>query len=136
MGKRLAGLVGASLLAAASPIQTLAGAWVEIGPRTTFHFEPCGAAVCGVLDDSIYIKADPDARDVRNPDPAQRTRRLKGLTVLQQLVRADADWTGVVYIPSMGRSFPLTLTPVDANTLHFTVCLAPADCHTATLIRM
>ena len=60
------------MLAAALALQSgphapprLTGVWVETGPRTTFRFEPCGADTCGVLEDSIYIKADADARDVK-----------------------------------------------------------------------
>ncbi len=113
----------------------LTGVWVERGPRTTFRFEPCGPATCGILEDSIYIKADADARDVNNPDAGLRSRRLQGLPVLLGLRRAGPGWRGRVYIPSMGKTFPMRLDPVAARTLRFTLCLAPRDCHRRTLDR-
>ncbi len=111
----------------------LAGTWVERGPLTTFRFAPCGPATCGILEDSIYIKADADARDVKNPDAALRDRRLKGLPVLLDLRHAGTGWRGQVYIPSMGRAFPMRLDPVAARVLRFTICLAPRDCHPVIL---
>ena len=92
----VAAALGSGVAVGASRAAALAGTWVERGPLTTFRFAPCGAATCGLLEDSIYIKADADARDVRNPDVGRRSRRLKGLSVLQNLQRAGAGWRGRV----------------------------------------
>ena len=126
----LLALAGAS--AAPAPLR---GVWVERGPLTTFRFEPCGTATCGVLLDSPYIKADANARDVNNPDPNVRDRTLKGLTVIRGLHRRRAAWSGQVYLPSQGKTFPVTLRPVGGRTLAMSICLTPTDCHGVTLDR-
>lgn len=113
----------------------LDGVWVEKGPLTTFRFEPCGEATCGILLDSPYIKQDTGARDVKNPQPGLRNQTLKGLTVLHDLRPSNTGYAGRIYFPSRGQSFDVTLQPVDARTMTMTICLSPGDCHPVTLLR-
>ena len=97
----------------------------------------CGQALCGRVVDGQPLRANPDQRDVRNGDPALRTRRLMHLRVLENLEPDGDRWTGgPVYDPNSGdRARTATLTLTDANTLRIKGCIAPLLCRTQTWTR-
>src|SRR3546814_4153041 len=51
----------------------------------------CGTAICGKVDDAAPLRANPDHRDVKNPDASPREQRLKGLVVLQGFEGGPAE---------------------------------------------
>ena len=57
--------------------------------------------------------------DDRNPDPALRSRKLDGLTIMTGFeYDGDGRWKdGTVYDPNSGKTYKCTLTLVDANTV-------------------
>lgn len=57
--------------------------------------------------------------DDRNPDPALRSRRLDGLTIMSGFEYAgNGHWRdGTVYDPNSGRTYRCTITMLDADTL-------------------
>ena len=57
--------------------------------------------------------------DDRNPDPALRTRKLDGLTIMTGFeYDGDGRWkNGTVYDPNSGKTYRCTLTLVDPNTV-------------------
>lgn len=57
--------------------------------------------------------------DDRNPDPALRTRKLDGLTIMTGFeYDGDGRWkNGTVYDPNSGKTYKCTLTLVDPNTV-------------------
>lgn len=57
--------------------------------------------------------------DDRNPDPALRTRKLDGLTIMAGFeYGGDGRWKdGEVYDPNTGKTYRCTLTLIDSNTL-------------------
>ena len=64
------------------------GRWRLQGPAgVEVVFQPCGPALCGVLQTNPQIRANPDALDVKNPDPALRARRLVGISTFIDLVQ-------------------------------------------------
>ena len=134
-------VLAAGLILAVAPATTtdavLTGTWSVQGSRTVFRFEPCGAAVCATLQSSGRIIRDPDVRDVRNPDPQLRTRRLKGLVALQDLRPTEAGrWKGRVYSPGAGATYTVDVRRIDAGTLTAKGCAAPLLCQTDTLKRL
>ena len=114
------------------------GRWSLQGSPTVFRFEPCaGATACGVLESSARIQADADARDVKNRKPSQRSRRLKGLTVFENLQPAGAGvWKGRVYLPGAGTSYAVTVTQTAPDILTAKGCAAPLLCQTSALKRL
>ena len=134
-----AGLVAALglALAASATAGPLDGRWAIQNSKTILRLAPCGDASCGVLETSAPIQADPDARDTHNPDPQLRTRRLKGMTTLEDLRPAGASrWTGRTYYPDFGRTFRVTVTQLDADTVSARGCAAVVLCQTAKLTRL
>ena len=57
--------------------------------------------------------------DDRNPDPALRTRKLDGLTIMTGFeYDGDGRWkNGRVYDPNTGKTYRCTLTLIDQDTL-------------------
>ncbi len=125
----------AALAGSSARAQALSGLWQLKGSETVIRFQPCGGALCGVLESSRRIQADPDARDDKNKDERLRSRRLKGLAMLEELKPAGGGWKGRVYRPSSGATYDVTVKQVDASTLSATGCAAPFLCQTYPLIR-
>lgn len=123
-------LVAALLLAAApvAPALVLTGTWAEEGPPTMLRFEPCGRATCATVIGSQFIKANADARDVNNPDPRLRARKLMGLRVVRDLRPVRGGWAGHIYIPSKGKVWPVRVQPVNSGTLTMIICPPQEAC--------
>ena len=100
------------------------------------RFQPCDGATCGVIETSARIQASADARDDKNKDVRLRTRKLKGVSMLEALKPQGDVWKGHVYLPSSGSTYDVTVQSVDANTLSATGCAAPFLCQTSTLVRI
>lgn len=103
----LLALLAASPVRAQSP--TPAGVWLHANQRIKIEIVPCGDRLCGKL---VWFRWPNDAQglplvDLKNPDPALRTRPLLGLTVLYGLRRtSERTWEdGKVYNPDDGENY-------------------------------
>jgi uncharacterized protein (DUF2147 family) len=113
----------------------LAGVWKLDKTPVELRFAPCEEAICGLIEMSARLQADPDARDIKNPIPALRSRRLKGLAMLDQLRPAAKGWKGRVYLPGSGATYDVEVRRLDVDHLTATGCMAPLVCQTFTLTR-
>jgi uncharacterized protein (DUF2147 family) len=102
-----AALLGVSPVHAQSA--TPAGIWLHANQRIKIEIVPCGDRLCGKL---VWFRWPNDAQglplvDLKNPDPALRTRPLLGLTVLSGLRRASENaWEdGKIYNPDDGENY-------------------------------
>lgn len=110
--------------AALGQAESAAGRWITETRHGIVEIMPCGTAICGRLVDSDSIRADPQARDKNNKDPAQRQRLLKGLPMLWGFTGRARQWEGgSVYNPDDGGTYHGTVTIVDANTLKVRGCI-------------
>ena len=125
--------VTAGLQMSSAHAQALGGLRRLKGSKIELRFQPCAGGVCGVIETSARIQADPDARDDKNKDERLRARKLKGLTMLDDLRPVGASWKGRVYWFPSGSTYDVTLKPAGADTLNATACLAPLLCQTYTL---
>lgn len=97
------GVAGIVTAEAAPPGQNIAGIWATGSEGGRVQIYACGAALCGKIVDATRIRANPDQRDERNPDPKLRDRRLKGLVVLHGFAGGPREWKGgPVYDPESG----------------------------------
>lgn len=81
----------------------IAGLWSTGSNGGRVELYRCGAAICGKVVNATPLRANPDHRDVKNPDPALRARRLKGLVVLRGFTGGPRQWKGgPVYDPETG----------------------------------
>jgi len=98
----------------------------------------CGSGLCGHVVDGAPLRANPDQRDVRNPDPALRARRVMGLQVIGPFTGGPREWKGgPLYDPETGDAARRgTLTLTDANTLTVKACIMPLLCRTQRWTRV
>lgn len=114
---RLFGLLLLAVLApaaAAAQTPTPIGVWLHDNKRIQVEIEPCGERLCGKL---VWFRRPNDAAglplvDVKNADPALRTRPLLGLTILRDLRRTgDRTWDeGRIYNPDDGADYRALMT--------------------------
>lgn len=96
----LAALTALALPAAA---RDLTGVWATGSEGGRVQIYRCGNALCGKVVDAARLRANPDLTDQRNSDAKLRTRRLKGLVVLEGFTGGPAEWQGgPVYDPETG----------------------------------
>lgn len=118
----LSACVGAALMlatagAAAQPAApTVDGSWINPRHTVAVRTGECEGKLCAWV-----VWADADAKaDARDDGVAQ----LIGVALLQNYVpKGDGSWSGIVYVPDMGRRFSSTITPVGANGLKVKGCL-------------
>ena len=126
MTARIAMAVALATVAAPACANEITGLWATGSAGGKVEIYRCGGALCGRIVDASRLRANPDLRDVRNGDPALRTRRLRGLIVLQGFTGGPREWRGgPVYDPESGdgarRGF-LKLLP--DSTLELKGCVA------------
>ncbi|MNX55627.1 hypothetical protein D3C86_863950 [compost metagenome] len=122
---------------AAAQDDALLGRWRTPAQNGVVVIERCGAALCAKVVDAAALRANPDQRDVRNRDPALRSRPVKGLTVLRAASGGPRVWNaGPLYDPDSGQGAATgTLTLVEPDRLAVRGCIARMLCRTQTWTR-
>ncbi len=112
-------LLATTPVGAQSP--TPVGVWLHDNKRIEIEIAPCGDRLCAKL---VWFKWPNDAQglplvDLKNADPALRTRPLLGLTILEGLRRTGENtWEdGKVYDPDDGADYSASMTIEDGGTL-------------------
>ena len=108
----LLALIAATPAGAQSP--TPVGVWLHDNKRIEIEIAPCGDKLCGKL---VWFKWPNDAQglplvDLKNTDPALRTRPLLGLIVLEGLNRTGENtWEGgKIYDPDNGVDYSASMS--------------------------
>ncbi|WP_307366360.1 DUF2147 domain-containing protein [Brevundimonas sp. SORGH_AS_0993] len=122
---------------AAAQESPLLGRWRTAVQGGVVEIHRCGAALCGRVVDAARLRRNPDQTDVRNPDPALRSRPLRGLRVLDDFTGGPTTWSGgSLYDPASGqRAGRGSLTLVEGGRLSVRGCIAPLMCRTQTWTR-
>jgi uncharacterized protein (DUF2147 family) len=114
-----------AVMAQAAPA-AISGRWVTKEKDAVIEIAPCGAAMCGRI--AKYLKTPPngvDQKDINNPDKALRTRKILGISVLQNLKPVDKEWKGTIYDPRNGKSYRSVVFLAKNGTLTVKGCLGP-----------
>jgi uncharacterized protein (DUF2147 family) len=108
----------------ASDSSDIYGTWATPKNNGRVEVVPCGGQVCAKILDGKQIRANPAQADVLNPDPAKRTRLVKGLYILEGFSGGPDKWSGgSVYDPQTGDSSnDSTLEVVGPGKLRVTGC--------------
>jgi uncharacterized protein (DUF2147 family) len=123
-------------LASGGPAASVSGLWRTPVDQGTVRIAPCPAGLCGHVEGSTRLNADPGQRDLRNRDPALRGRLIKGLLILELHAKGDGRWDdGWVYDPERGQSFKASAR-VDGGRFLLTGCLAALLCQTQSWTRV
>ena len=118
-----ASLLAAALAVAPSP-SAIEGDWLNADRNAIVRIAPCGAQLCGAIVRVLAHGPNVPRTDVRNPDPALRSRPLAGLRVLTGFSRDGAQWTGGrAYDAKTGRSYKAKLAPNADGSLIVTGCI-------------
>ncbi|MRL67548.1 DUF2147 domain-containing protein [Brevundimonas sp. SPF441] len=126
----------AVLMAVAGPASAqdspLLGRWRTAAQDGIVEIQRCGAGLCGRIVDAAPLRRDPNQTDVRNPNPALRTRPLRGLSVLEGFTGGPTTWTGgPLYDPQSGQGAGRgVLTLLEGGRLSVRGCIAPLLCRT------
>jgi uncharacterized protein (DUF2147 family) len=113
------------------------GRWATPAKHGVVDIALCGASVCGRLIESDSIRADANARDTKNSDPALRSRPLRGLTLLAGFRRARNGWdSGTIYNPEDGGTYHATITLSGRDTLFLKGCVIWPLCKSQTWHRI
>ncbi|TRD11168.1 DUF2147 domain-containing protein [Erythrobacter insulae] len=115
--------LGMSPAFAADPVN---GRWITEDKDAVVTIQSCGAVTCGTISRFLVPPPDgPGQRDIYNPDPAKKKRKLLGLPILTQFKAEAAQWRGRIYDPKSGKSYRSILRRKDANTLEVKGCIGP-----------
>lgn len=73
----------------------------------------------------IWLEVDRDEQgkpltDTQNPDPSKRSRLLRGLEIIPNLVYKEGKWKGTIYDPESGKTYSSEIVLVNENALEIT----------------
>lgn len=101
--------------------RTPIGVWLHANKRIQVAIASCGGRLCGKI---VWFRWPNDAQglplvDLKNSDPALRTRPLLGLVVLRGLRRAgDGTWKdGRIYNPEDGVNYRAQMSIQEGGAL-------------------
>lgn len=119
----LAGAALAAVPAYAAPAP-VTGRWLTQGGKAIVDIEPCGAQLCGRIVRIVRPDPGKPLNDANNPDKAQRSRPILGISILSAFVPSDDRWKGRIYDPESGRTYRSELRRT-GNTLKVKGCFGP-----------
>jgi uncharacterized protein (DUF2147 family) len=120
----LLSILASGALASGGVGDSAIGRWQTETKHGVVEVTACGQSICGRLLESDKIRTNPQLRDEKNKDPAQRDRVLKGLLMLQGFKAHNGQWTdGTIYNADDGGTYQGTLTMVDRDTLKVKGCI-------------
>jgi len=114
-----------ALPSAANAADRVDGRWVTQDKDAVVTIDKCGAKTCGRITKFLIPPPDGEGqRDIYNPDPELKKRRLKGLAVLSSFVEDGNQWRGRIYDPKTGKSYRSILRRKGPNVLEVKGCIA------------
>ncbi len=114
-----------ALPGAANAAEAVAGRWVTQDRDAVVTIGKCGASTCGRLTQFLVPPPDgPNQRDINNPDPALKKRKLQGLPVLYDFAEEADLWRGRIYDPKSGKSYRSILRRKGPNVLEVKGCIS------------
>lgn len=122
-------LAGAALALAAGPASAadpITGQWITEDRDAVITIGKCGSSLCGTI--SRFLVAPPDGadqRDINNPDPAKRSRKLIGAAVLMSFSEDGKLWRGRIYDPETGKEYRSVVRRTSPSKLEVKGCLGP-----------
>lgn len=114
-------LTAAAPALAADPAE---GEWFNQGGSAKVRIAPCaGGKLCGTI---TWLRApNENAKDVNNPDPALKTRSIRGMQMLWGFKSsAPGKWTGgKIYDPNSGKTYDSKFSVNPNGTLKLEGCI-------------
>ncbi|MEO0419926.1 MAG: DUF2147 domain-containing protein [Pseudomonadota bacterium] len=115
----------AAIPAAANAAEPINGRWVTEEGDAIITIAKCGKSTCGRISRFLVPPPDgPDQRDIYNPDPAKKKRRLMGLPILTSFDEEKDLWRGRIYDPKSGKSYRSVVRRKGANAIEVKGCIS------------
>lgn len=114
------------LLAAvpAQAAQPIIGRWATVEGKAIVQIATCGRTLCGRIERIVKPTPGRPQTDIKNPDPAQRSKPLAGLALLTGFEDAGDIWKGTIYDPESGKSYNSKVSRNADGTLKVQGCIA------------
>ena len=112
-----------ALLLAAAPAP-ITGRWLTVEGKAIVEIASCGATLCGRIARVLKPRPGGPAVDIKNPDPALRTRPIAGMAILTGFTANGDRWQGRIYDPESGKTYRSELTRT-GGTLTVKGCWGP-----------
>lgn len=131
-------MIDASTPAMARDVQDIVGVWrTPVDGGSTVRITACGSDLCAAVVSSPRLRDHPGQTDVRNPDPALRSRRLQGLVILKVRPAGPGRWdNGWIYNPEDGRTYRGSIRLAADGRLQLTGCVVRPLCRSQTWTRV
>ncbi|WEK43599.1 MAG: DUF2147 domain-containing protein [Candidatus Sphingomonas colombiensis] len=113
-----------ALPSAASAAEPIAGRYFTADGSGIIAVAPCNTAMCGKLATIVKPTPGGPTTDVKNPDPALRSRPFLGMPILLSLTDQGKDWRGEIYDPRRGKTFKSIVTRNVDGSLNVQGCVA------------
>lgn len=108
----------------AQAAQPITGRWATVDGKAIVQIAPCGRELCGKIEKIVKPTPGRPQTDIKNPDPALRSKPLTGLALLSGF-REDGDiWKGTIYDPESGKSYTSKVSRNGNGTLKVQGCIA------------
>lgn len=120
---RVAFLIATAALFGSAPAP-VTGRWNTADGKAQVQIAPCGAKICGRIVKVLNPTPGQATTDVRNPDPAKRSRAIAGLTILWGFAPYGDSWAGEIYDPKTGKTYTSYLA-IDGTRLKVQGCVGP-----------
>ncbi|MEM1195594.1 MAG: DUF2147 domain-containing protein [Pseudomonadota bacterium] len=115
----------ATLSSTANAADPISGRWVTEEGDAIITIGQCGSSTCGRISKFLVAPPDgPDQRDIYNPDPAKKKRRLMGLPILTSFAEEEDLWRGRIYDPKSGKSYRSVVRRKGANAIEVKGCIS------------
>lgn len=122
-------IVAASALATATPAiaaESITGRWITQDKDAVVAISKCGASYCGRV--AKFLVTPPEGasqRDINNPNPKLKKRKILGLPVLSGFKEEKTLWRGRIYDPNTGKTYRSIVRRKSATKLEVKGCIGP-----------
>jgi uncharacterized protein (DUF2147 family) len=107
--------IDAARLETSYPAETIEGTWWTEGKEGKMKIEKTKSGRYQVI---IVSGKDENKKDVHNPDPKQRERKLKGIVIMWNLKFEDGEYVdGYCYNPRDGNTYRVKMKITGKNSL-------------------
>lgn len=117
-------LATASLATSAQAAQPVTGRWATVDGKAIVAIGQCGKSLCGRIERIVKPTPGRGPTDIKNPDPALRSKPLVGLAILSGFEDAGDIWKGTIYDPESGKSYASKVSRNRDGTLKVQGCIA------------
>lgn len=117
-------MIALSVAVPAQAAQPVTGRWATVDGKAIVQIAACGKSLCGRIEKIVKPTPGRPETDIKNPDPALRSKPLVGLALLTGFSDAGDIWKGTIYDPESGKSYTSKVSRNPNGTLKVQGCIS------------